>query len=285
MKSILSCINLYVEEQAFKDSASKLDDVLLALQEQGFNECDLQQLDGVHRKEFVSKMVDVFTSQQKSNHSVGSFLHTWEKLKNFSTDLQVDLKPLMVDALNKNALEPFTPQNALHIIRDFHWDPDFMTEHTIDSLMKKSDPQEAEEVLSHIPQECITARNGSLLYKTLRSYSFEEHQSAQSILALLQRIDPLKCVKPRFQDVSPDERILVTANLVPFLASNQQSQLLTLLDGSLNRIKNKSPLQHVYQSDQPKAQEFVRVWDHFKSQQKIKSDNRSSTKNVVKHKM
>lgn len=282
MKSIPSHFSTGLEEHVLSNSTS-VNDMVSAPPTDGLSECNIQQMDNDQRKEVVAKMVNALSHQQKEN-TTHSFSHAWGGLKKFSQEVQVDLKPLMVNALNKNALEPFELKHALEIIRDFHWDPDFLTEPTIDALMKKSDPQEAEEVLSHIPQECITARNGSLLYKTLRSYSFEDQEYSQSIVALLQHIDPLKCVKPRFQDVSPDERILVAANLVPFLSSAQQSQLLTLLDGSLNRTKNKLPLQRIYQLDNPKAQEFVRVWDHFKSQQKSK-DNTSYTKTGFKHKM
>lgn len=262
--------------------APTLVDVFTALNADGFAAFAAQNMEHTTRHETVARLVLSFAHQQK--HNSEDFNGSWMMLKKCSETLGVELKSILVAELNKNGLDNFTAQTALQVVRALQWDPDFLNEPMIDALMKQANHSEAQEVLSHIPQECIGARNGSMLYKALRSYSIEERARPQSISALLQYIDPMKCVKPRFQDVSPDERILVTATLVPFLANAQQAQLLTLLESSLNRTKNKSPLQRMYESDLPKAQEFVTLWDKFKTRQKTKQEA-VSTKSSFKHKV
>lgn len=247
-----------------KSTLSRFD---VQLDEQGIDLESQQHLNESERQQILANALSSFGKRQGVEQGESEFLVGWSNIEKISATFGLDLKQAVLKEFAQ--AEPvFVPATQVQILKAFQWDPNLLTEQVIDNVLKTGSEEDAQEVLSHIPKECITARNGALLYKALRSYTLNDKDTPQSIPALLNHIEPLKCLKPRFQEVSPEERMLVVATLAPFLEPPAQSQVFKLLEDSLNRTKNKSPLQNMQESQNPKAQEFIRLWDKFKTRHK-----------------
>ena len=228
-------------------------------------------------QEVVSKLIEVLGKHfgNTAANPNTDFLQQWNKIEDVGRHLGADVHQA-VKRLSSNNFFVCSPEMVVNLFEYYQWDPEALSSNILDGVFRRGNQENIKKIVEGLPEEFFTRNNGSLLYRVLRSTnllndSVEEVPMA-GVPQLLKRIDYLKCLKERFYEVSPAERLQVTANLVPFLSGDEQEKVFELLEDSLSRTKSKKELKEFNDSTTPKAQEFKQLWADNNVRKKMKKE-------------
>jgi len=231
----------------------------------------------VQAQEVVKKLIEVLAKHfgNTAMNSNTDFLQQWSKIEEVGRCLGADV-PQAVKRLSSNNFFVCSTEMVVNLFEYYQWDPEALSSNILDGVFEQGSKENIKKIVEGLPEDLLTRNNGSLLYRVLRRTTLfndsVEEAPMVGVSQLLKRVDHLQCLKERFYEVSPAERLQVTANLVPFLSADEQEKVFELLEDSLSRTKSKKDLKEFNDSTMLKAQEFKQLWADNNLRKKMKKE-------------
>lgn len=197
-----------------------------------------------------------------------------KQIQAVAESLDVDFKSVIENVSQRDNMSSAA---VVGMYEYFNWELQTLSPTALDNVFKNGTKEDVQKVVDHVPTDMLTQNNGSLLYRVLRGYDLtRDTANTQHTMAgvpvLLKHIDYIQCLKSRFHEVSPTERLNVSANLAPFLSADEQEKLFALLEDSLARTKNKRDVKELKDSKANKAIDFKNLWDQNNLRKKMKEE-------------
>lgn len=242
-----------------------------------------------HAQEILVHLIERFGEYFGKQNVIQNtdFTAQWEQIVSIANSLDVDYKSV-TEKLSQRGY--FSAKAVVGMYEYFNWEPTALSTNAVDSVFKDGSKDDVQKMVDNLPVEMMTQNNGSLLYRILRGYDLTrdtantEHAMA-GIPVLLKHIDYYQCLKSRFHDVSPTERLNVSANLAPFLSADEQEKLFELLEDSLARTKNKREVKEFKECTGNKAEGFKQLWSASNLRKKMKEETSHIQSQTASRKM